>query len=157
MYFQLEIDSAHTRRGTGKDTESKSNIPNTASSAYHNMSEIILASSSLGPPADRRRKPAAAPRATTCPRHGVAGPRVDTTARADGKPRIARIISAMLTTLPAGPYTVRGISVGGVYTSLAVPELGLVLDAGASPRSWGSIDTILLSHGHADHVGALAA
>lgn len=63
----------------------------------------------------------------------------------------------MLTTVTAGPYTVRGISVGGVYTSLAVPELGLVFDAGASPRSASAIDTILLSHGHADHVGALPA
>lgn len=63
----------------------------------------------------------------------------------------------MLTTVTAGPYTVRGISVGGVYTSLAVPELGIVLDAGASPRSAAGIDTILLSHGHADHVGALPA
>ena len=63
----------------------------------------------------------------------------------------------MLTTVTAGPYSVRGISVGGVYTSLAVPELGLVFDAGASPRSSCAIDTILLSHGHADHVGALPA
>jgi ribonuclease Z len=63
----------------------------------------------------------------------------------------------MLTTVTAGPYTVRGISVGGVYTSLAVPELGLVFDAGSSPRSSCAIDNILLSHGHADHIGALAA
>ncbi|HET9626969.1 MAG TPA: MBL fold metallo-hydrolase [Kofleriaceae bacterium] len=63
----------------------------------------------------------------------------------------------MLTTVTAGPLTVRGISVGGVYTSLGVPELGLVLDAGASPRSLAAIDTLLLSHGHADHVGALPA
>jgi ribonuclease Z len=63
----------------------------------------------------------------------------------------------MLTTVTAGPYTVRGISVGGVYTSLAVPELGIVFDAGASPRSGSASDTILLSHGHADHVGALPA
>ena len=61
----------------------------------------------------------------------------------------------MLTTVTAGPFTIRGVSVGGVYTSLAVPELGLVLDAGIAPRSAGGIDTILLSHGHADHVGAL--
>lgn len=63
----------------------------------------------------------------------------------------------MLTTVTAGPFTIRGVSVGGVYTSLAVPELHLVLDAGISPRSSGGIDTILLSHGHADHVGALPA
>jgi ribonuclease Z len=63
----------------------------------------------------------------------------------------------VLTTVTAGPYTIRGVSVGGVYTSLAVPELGLVFDAGISPRSAGGIDTILLSHGHADHVGALPA
>lgn len=63
----------------------------------------------------------------------------------------------MLTTVTAGPYTIRGISVGGVYTSLAVQELGLLFDAGASPRSLAAIDTILLSHGHVDHVGALPA
>jgi ribonuclease Z len=63
----------------------------------------------------------------------------------------------MLTTVTAGPHTVRGISLGGIYTSLAVPELGILFDAGASPRSAAAIDTILLSHGHADHVGALPA
>jgi len=61
----------------------------------------------------------------------------------------------MLTTVTAGPFTIRGISVGGVYTSLCVPELGLVFDCGAPPRSFGGIDTIVLSHGHADHIGAL--
>lgn len=63
----------------------------------------------------------------------------------------------MLTSVTAGPYTVRGVSVGGVYTSINVPELGVLFDAGISPRSFGAIDTILLSHGHADHVGALPA
>lgn len=63
----------------------------------------------------------------------------------------------MLTTVTAGPYTVRGVSVGGVYTSLAIPELGIVFDAGIAPRSAGGVDTMLLSHGHADHVGALPA
>jgi ribonuclease Z len=63
----------------------------------------------------------------------------------------------MLTTVSAGPHSVRGISVGGVYTALAVPELGILFDAGASPRSISAIDTILVSHGHADHIGALPA
>lgn len=63
----------------------------------------------------------------------------------------------VLTTVTAGPFTIRGVSVGGIYTSLAVPELGVLLDAGIPPRSAGGIDTILLSHGHADHVGALPA
>ena len=61
----------------------------------------------------------------------------------------------MLTTVVAGPYTIRGVSVGGVYTSLLVPELGILFDAGIAARSAGGVDTILLSHGHADHVGAL--
>jgi ribonuclease Z len=63
----------------------------------------------------------------------------------------------MLTSVTAGPYTIRGVSVGGVYTSLAVPELGIVFDCGIALRSNGGVDTILLSHGHADHVGALPA
>jgi ribonuclease Z len=63
----------------------------------------------------------------------------------------------VLTTVAAGPYTIRGISVGGVYTSLAVPELGVLFDAGAPPRSNAALDTIFLSHGHVDHIGALPA
>ncbi len=63
----------------------------------------------------------------------------------------------MLTTVTAGPYTVRGVSVGGVYTSLSIPELGVLLDVGIPLRSFGASDTIVLSHGHADHVGALPA
>jgi ribonuclease Z len=63
----------------------------------------------------------------------------------------------VLTTVTAGPYTIRGVSVGGVYTSIAVPELGLVFDAGIPARSLATIDTILLSHGHVDHIGALPA
>jgi ribonuclease Z len=67
-----------------------------------------------------------------------------------------RLQLGMLTTVKAGPYTVTGISVGGVYTSLQVPELGVVLDVGAAPRSFPSTDHLCLSHGHADHAGALA-
>ncbi|ATB27943.1 MBL fold metallo-hydrolase [Melittangium boletus] len=63
----------------------------------------------------------------------------------------------MLTEVSAGPYTVRGISVGGVYTSLQVPELGVVLDAGVPIRSFAGTDRIFLSHGHSDHASALGS
>ena len=67
------------------------------------------------------------------------------------------MLAALLTTVTAGAYTFRGVSVGGVYTSLAVPELGVLFDAGMPARSLATLDTILLSHGHADHIGALPA
>ena len=63
----------------------------------------------------------------------------------------------MLTEVQAGSYTVRGISVGGVYTSLQVPELNVVLDAGVPLRSFATTDHIFLSHGHSDHASALGA
>lgn len=62
-----------------------------------------------------------------------------------------------MTTVKAGPYTLRGVSVGGVYTCLQVPELGVVLDCGVALRSFAATDDVFLSHGHADHVGALGA
>ena len=63
----------------------------------------------------------------------------------------------MLTSVRAGHLTVRGISVAGVYTSLHVPELDVLLDVGIALRSCAGAGTLLLSHGHADHAGALAA
>jgi ribonuclease Z len=61
----------------------------------------------------------------------------------------------MLTTIAAGPYTITGVSVGGVYTSLLVKELDIILDAGAAPRSFVGGRHLLISHAHADHIGAL--
>jgi ribonuclease Z len=63
----------------------------------------------------------------------------------------------MLTHLRAGAYTVRGVSVGGVYTSLQVPELGAVFDCGIAPRSFATTEALFLSHGHVDHSGALSS
>lgn len=63
----------------------------------------------------------------------------------------------MLTSVKAGPYTIRGVSVGGVYTALSVPELDVMLDAGVSPRSFASARHLFLSHGHVDHSGGLAS
>jgi len=61
----------------------------------------------------------------------------------------------MITSVRAGALTVRGISVGGVYTSLHVPELDVLLDCGIALRSTAGVGTLLLSHAHADHAGAL--
>lgn len=63
----------------------------------------------------------------------------------------------VLTKVQAGPFTVRGVSVGGVYTSLQIPELGLVLDCGQALRGFAATEHLFLSHGHADHIGALPA
>lgn len=62
----------------------------------------------------------------------------------------------MITEVRAGPYTIRGISVGGVYTTLHVPELDVVLDAGVPLRSFATVGRFFLSHGHLDHVSGLA-
>lgn len=63
----------------------------------------------------------------------------------------------MIATVKAGPYTVRGVSLGGVYTSLHVPELDVMFDCGVALRSAAGVGTLCLSHGHADHIGALTA
>jgi ribonuclease Z len=63
----------------------------------------------------------------------------------------------MLTTVTAGPYTIRGVSIAGIYTSLLVRELGALLDVGLAARSAAGAENLFLSHGHADHCGALVA
>jgi ribonuclease Z len=55
----------------------------------------------------------------------------------------------------AGPYTLRGMSVGGVYTTVHVPELSVLLDVGLPLRAVCAADHIFLSHGHVDHMGGL--
>lgn len=63
----------------------------------------------------------------------------------------------MLTEVCVKPYTVRGVSVGGVYTALQVPELGALLDIGIPVRSFAGTDQLFLSHAHADHIGGLVS
>lgn len=62
----------------------------------------------------------------------------------------------MIPQVAVGPYTLRGISVGGIYTTLQVPELDVVLDAGVALRSFATTNRLFLSHGHLDHVSGLA-
>lgn len=63
----------------------------------------------------------------------------------------------MLTRLELGNSRLSGISLGGVYTTLHVPEFSCIFDAGIAPRSFVGAEHLFLSHNHADHVGALPA
>lgn len=63
----------------------------------------------------------------------------------------------MLTRLELDQLNLVGISLGGVYTSILVPELSVILDTGIAPRSFVGARYLFLSHGHADHMGALPA
>mgnify|MGYP003632598067 CR=1 FL=1 len=63
----------------------------------------------------------------------------------------------MITRITAGDLTLRGVSLGGVYTSIFCPELRAVFDVGIAPRSSAGADFIFISHGHVDHVGALSS
>lgn len=62
-----------------------------------------------------------------------------------------------LATVDAGPYTARGISVAGIYTSIAVPQLSALFDVGVAMRSSAGCKHLFLSHAHADHIGAIGA
>jgi ribonuclease Z len=67
----------------------------------------------------------------------------------------------------AGPWQTRheatvervelsGVSVAGVETCIEVPALRLLLDLGRCARSAVSQPLVLVSHGHLDHIGAIA-
>lgn len=61
----------------------------------------------------------------------------------------------MYTEIKAGRYTVRGASLGGMYTSLHVPELDALFDVGMPLRGACAVPHLFLSHAHIDHLGAL--
>ena len=63
----------------------------------------------------------------------------------------------MLTTVQAGPYTISGLSIAGIHTSMHVRELGVLFDVGIAMRSLAGAEHVFLSHGHADHSGALVS
>jgi ribonuclease Z len=54
-----------------------------------------------------------------------------------------------------GPLTVAGGSRAGEGTLVLLPQLRLALDAGRPHRSLPPMSTVVVSHGHMDHLGAL--
>ena len=52
--------------------------------------------------------------------------------------------------------TVDGVSIGGVATCIDLPELKVCVDVGRLLDRTVARNTVLITHGHADHVGALA-
>ncbi len=62
----------------------------------------------------------------------------------------------MLTQVQTNGFTLRGVSLGGIYTSLHVPQLDSVFDVGWPLRTAASARYLFLSHGHVDHVGGLS-
>ncbi|MEM9058675.1 MAG: MBL fold metallo-hydrolase [Pseudomonadota bacterium] len=63
----------------------------------------------------------------------------------------------MLTSVDTGAHSIRGVSLGGIYTSMYVKQLDVLLDCGMPFRSFAGARALFLSHGHADHAGALNA
>ncbi len=54
------------------------------------------------------------------------------------------------------PYRVQGVSVAGEATCLMIPELDLGFDMGICPRAALASRFCAITHGHMDHIGALA-
>jgi ribonuclease Z len=54
------------------------------------------------------------------------------------------------------PLKLEGMSIAGIETAIEVPSLRLVLDMGRCTRTAVNYPLVVVSHGHLDHVGALA-
>jgi ribonuclease Z len=51
---------------------------------------------------------------------------------------------------------VAGVSIAGVETCIEVPSLGVLFDLGRCTRNAVNVPVVLVSHGHLDHIGAIA-
>lgn len=60
-----------------------------------------------------------------------------------------------LDTIEVGGLKLYGVTRGGVETCLMVPSLGCMFDAGMCPPGALKYGKLLVSHGHADHLGGL--
>lgn len=57
--------------------------------------------------------------------------------------------------LSVSGITVEGVSEGGIRTSIGIPEVGVLFDAGDVIKSALRYRHICVSHGHIDHIGAI--
>lgn len=64
-------------------------------------------------------------------------------------------MDAEISELRVAGLTLRGVSVGGTATCLMVPEVGVMFDVAPAIAGQMRYDTILVSHGHQDHLGGL--
>jgi ribonuclease Z len=53
-------------------------------------------------------------------------------------------------------HRVEGISIGGIETSIDLPDLRLAFDVGRAQEEAVARETILFTHGHMDHMGGIA-
>jgi len=51
--------------------------------------------------------------------------------------------------------TLEGFAEGGIRTSIGVPEIGAIFDAGTPIPTCLRYDNIFITHGHSDHIGCL--
>ena len=59
--------------------------------------------------------------------------------------------------LRLGAFTVQGVSLGGLYTALHIPELSALLDVGLPLRCAVGAKRLFLSHARLDHIGGLSS
>jgi ribonuclease Z len=62
---------------------------------------------------------------------------------------------SMLTHIEVGQYSVRGASLGGLYTAFHIPQVDSLFDVGLAIREGATASNLFLSHAHLDHLGAL--
>lgn len=59
--------------------------------------------------------------------------------------------------LSIGGVTLEGFAQGGIRTSIGVPEVGAIFDAGTLIPTCLRYDNVFITHGHLDHIGAITS
>lgn len=62
---------------------------------------------------------------------------------------------SLLTHINLNSYSIRGASLGGLYTAFHIPQIDSLFDVGLAIRGGATASNLFLSHAHLDHLGAL--